>query len=739
MRITLTWLRIDARRRWASLVILGLLLALATTTVLSAVAGARRGDTAASRLLARTLPATVAMLPNQPGFDWARIRQLPEVESLTTFAVAGYVIDGYPIAGQGVGFPPADNDIMRTIERPVVLQGRIYDPRRADEAVVTSLFPAAHGKSVGDTITLDLPTPGQIDQGWDPEPGAPAKGPHVRVRIVGVVRSPWFSDAIRSSGGIVPSPALFTRYRVNFMGAANQNFINALVRLKAGAAGIPAFRADLARTTGRSDIDLLNNLVDFDGTFLRITAFEAACLLAFGLAALVAALFLLGQAVARYTSATVAELQLLRTPGITPRQAIAAACAGPFLAALAGTTLGVAGAIAVSRWMPIGAAALYEPSPGVDADWLVLGTGWVLAPLAVLAGSAVAAQLVLAAGRSSRPARRSALAFRFARAGLPVPAVVGTRFALESGRGRSAVPVRPALAGAVAGVLGVLATFTFTAGISDASANPARFGQTHQLEEFLGYNQIKIAPVSGLRAVARDRDVTGVNDARINVAYAGATSVTMYTYSPVGAKPLPVVLTSGRMPATATQVALAVGTAQQLGASVGSAIRLTGGTHPRTVTVTGIGFVPEGSHNGYASGGWVTPAGYDQVFRGARIPYKFRIAEVAVRPGADLAAVTRRLGRPGQFMPPQLPSQITEIRDVAVLPVVLSGFLVLLAAGAVGHALATAVRRRRHELAVLRALGLTRRQARLVIVTQATVLALAGLAAGIPLGLVLGR
>jgi ABC-type antimicrobial peptide transport system permease subunit len=60
-------------------------------------------------------------------------------------------------------------------------------------------------------------------------------------------------------------------------------------------------------------------------------------------------------------------------------------------------------------------------------------------------------------------------------------------------------------------------------------------------------------------------------------------------------------------------------------------------------------------------------------------------------------------------------------------------------AAAIGYALATAVSRRRHELAVLRALGMTRRQTRLAVSIQATVLALAGLAFGIPLGLALGR
>ena len=74
-----------------------------------------------------------------------------------------------------------------------------------------------------------------------------------------------------------------------------------------------------------------------------------------------------------------------------------------------------------------------------------------------------------------------------------------------------------------------------------------------------------------------------------------------------------------------------------------------------------------------------------------------------------------------------------------MLPLALAAFLTLLALAAVGHALSIGVRRRRHELAVLRALGLTRRQSRLVIATQASLLALIGLAFGIPLGVALGR
>ncbi len=262
MRIIAAWTRLEYQRRWRSLAALALLVALATATVLTAAAGARRGQTAFDRLWARTLPATVTVLPNQPGFDWSRIRALPEVSALTTFAVARFVMGGYPLAAQNTGFPPGDSQVFRTIERPVVLQGRLLNPNRVDEVDVTPLFPARYGKGVGDTLTLQLPSLRQ-GQEYDPSSGLPPRGPKIRARIVGVIRSPWFSDSPGSEGGVVPSPALMARYRANLVGIHGNGFINALVRLEGGTAAIPRFRADLARVTGRSDIDVWDNLASF--------------------------------------------------------------------------------------------------------------------------------------------------------------------------------------------------------------------------------------------------------------------------------------------------------------------------------------------------------------------------------------------------------------------------------------------------------------------------------------------
>jgi hypothetical protein len=743
MTVTAAWLRLELRRRWRSLTVLALLVAFATTVVLGSVAGARRGASATDRLLDRTLPATATVLPNQPGFDWNKIRALPGVAAVGTFLVSGLDADGVS-AEEGVQFPPADTESLRTIERPIVLAGRMFDMSRVDEVVVTARFPVSYHKGLGDTITLRLATPQEIDAA-----GAGADlqthGPVIKARIVGVIRSNWYSDAGGSKGSLIVSPAVFAAYPKNLIGTKGEVPINARVRMRGGEAALPKFRADLARVTGRSDIDMWNHM-DMARHAREVNDFEAKCLLAFGLAALVAALFLVGQSIARHSAATMADLGTLSAVGMTPRQAVVAAAAGPFLASIAGATLGAAGAWVTSAWSPIMAGSLYEPDPGLQADWLVLAPGWAAVPLLVLAGATVAAWLTLVSDRAALSPHRSAVALAAARAGLPVPVLVGARFAFEAGRGRSSVPVRPALLGAIAGVLGVLAAFTFSAGVADAAANPARFGQTHQLDGFFGFNGQDFGPTRPiLTAVAGDRDVAGVNDALIGAAQSGDVSVTTYTYAPVG-KPLPVVLDSGRMPATAGEAVLARTSADQLHADVGSTVKLTrsgGGLVP--VKVTGIGFVPEGPNNRYDHGAWLTPAGHDRFFSK---DFKFHVALIALRPGVSAEAVRPRLekaasaavgGQPVPFKAVQPPLQVAEIQDVRVLPVVLGAFLALLAIGAVGHALATAIRRRRHDVAVLRALGMTPGQSCGVVITQATLLAVVGIAFGAPVGLALGR
>lgn len=740
------WLRIDLRRRWRSLAALGLLIVLAGVIVVAFAAGARRGTSALPRLERVTRPATAAVLPNLPGFDWSRVEALPEVASVSTIAI-DYLLSVQGLPAGLVAFPPTNNAVLRSIEKPVVLAGRVFGPARADEVVVTAKFVADHHLGVGDTVILDLPTPRELAAGTGSGAGGSLTGPRLRMRIVGVIRSPWYSDPPDSAGGILLSPAVAARYPANIIGDSRGGHffspVNALVRLRGGEAAIPQLRRDIARLTKRSDIDILDLPSQYRDRQRQIT-FESRSLLALAAAAFVAALLLIGQALVRYTAASAAELQTLRALGMTPRQAVAAAAAGPALVALLSAMLAAAGAVLAARWFPIGTAAQFEPAPGPSVDWVVIAPALAAIPLLVGGGAMASAWAALGA---ARPPHRSVIAAAAGRADLATPVVVGVRFALESGRGRAAVPVRPALIGAIAGVLGIVAAFTFSHAVSDAVAHPERFGQTFQLVATTGFNGTDFGPTAKVIAgLDRLSTVTGVDNSRVAVATGPRDlgSVTLYEYS-AGPKPVSVVVTSGRMPRAPDEVLLASRTMSALHARVGGHVRLSGSRGSKLMTVTGLGLVPEGSHNSYADGGWVTRTGFADLFTG----FKYHEILVTLRPdargknaGAILAAQVEH-GQPKlrglEFDDAAVPVEVAELRDVRVLPVALGLFLALLAAGAVGHALASAVRRRSRDLAVLRALGTTRGQCRLIVVTQASVLALVGLVFGVPLGFIVGR
>jgi ABC-type lipoprotein release transport system permease subunit len=552
----------------------------------------------------------------------------------------------------------------------------------------------------------------------------------------------FHDEAGNFEGGLVPSPGLFTQYEPNLAGTTGSAVFNAVVRLRGGESDLATFKADLERISGRTDIDIMN-VAESARHHREVTAFEANALLMFAVAAGVAATFLVGQSVVRYAAATVADLQVLRAVGMAPGQLGWAAAAGPTVAALAGAALGVAGTVIASRWFPIGTASRLEPAPGFDADWTVLVLGGVGTPALVAMAAVGAAWVALrSTGHQARP-NRSAIVAAAVRAGAPVPAIVGARFALEPGRGRQAIPVRPALFGSILGVLGVVAAFTFSAGVNDASAHPERFGQSHQLIAFVGMDGEYFGPMDELLPVlANDPDVAAVNDTRIAVGEVSRVPVTLFTLE----APWEPVLTEGRAPDGPAEVALGPASAEAMGVTVGDIVSMTGTAGVRELTVTGLAFVPEAPHNDYVTGGWVTAAGYDQLFdpdSEVSPAFKFRIVFIALNPGAEPGVVagrlTEALGIPELIYHPEEPSPIAELRQVRTMPVFLGAFLSLLALGAVGHALATAVRKRRHDVAVLRAVGLTRTQSRAVVLTQATVLALIGLVVGIPLGVALGR
>lgn len=742
--MTAAWLRVELHRRWRTLVVLALLIGFAAVTVLTAVAGARRGDSAPQRLADASLPATVQVVPNEPGYDWDAVRAVPGVTAVGEMVFAAYELDGDLVDGP----VPADENVLSTVERPVVLEGRRADPDRPDEAVVTPGFVASYGHGVGDTVTLRLYRPEQLqaalmDFRGPAEAGepVPADGPAVPLRIVGVVRSHLITDVPGAPGWVIPTSAFYSTYSEYLLGG--EGTTSAVVRLAAGGSGVAEFKEALTQATGRTDVSVWNlaETMVFDQGIVDI---ETTALGVFAAAAGVAAVFLVGQAIARYAAAAVTELRVLRALGLSPRQVVVSATAGPVLAGVLGATAGVVGSVLASAWFPIGTAAQREPAPGIDVDWTVVALGWCGVVLGTGAAAALTAVLALRATRLASSPHRSAVAAAVARAGLPLPLVLGTGLALEPGRGTRAVPVRPALVGAVVGVAGTVAALTLAAGVDDARTNPVRYGQVHDLDATLDIDAATAAGALAARilaVLAADTEVAAVNDSRSAVAEAGSMTPMVYSFQPV-TEALPVVLDAGRMPAGTDEVALAPYTASALDVGVGDTVELTGTRAVRRLSVTGLAFVPEGPENYNIDGAWVSGAGFDQLFEGTA----YHVAHIALRDGADPAVAAERLGAAvdavatGVAVTPTLQrDHSVELQVIRAFPLYLAVFLTVLAVGAVGHALAVAVRRRRHDLAVLRALGLTAAQSRGAVVTQAVTIVLTGLVLGVPLGVAAGR
>jgi ABC-type lipoprotein release transport system permease subunit len=105
------------------------------------------------------------------------------------------------------------------------------------------------------------------------------------------------------------------------------------------------------------------------------------------------------------------------------------------------------------------------------------------------------------------------------------------------------------------------------------------------------------------------------------------------------------------------------------------------------------------------------------------------------------AAVTRAGCPPGICLltADQRPGEIRNYAGVRETPLALGLVLVALAVGTLAQVLLTSVRRRRRDLAVLKTLGLSRRQVQAVVAWQAVALAAAALALGLPLGMAAGR
>ena len=206
----------------------------------------------------------------------------------------------------------------------------------------------------------------------------------------------------------------------------------------------------------------------------------------------------------------------------------------------------------------------------------------------------------------------------------------------------------------------------------------------------------------------------------------------------------PFTVLSGRAPSSANEVLLGPSTSRALHRGVGDQIKLSAGTRaPVTMKIVGTGLLPQEPHSSFDQGAWVTPTAFNRI-TGASSASLLDAGDLRVvavfRPSATAKKAGERISTAAhvEVDPIVLPQDVILLRNVRTLPRNLAIFLVLLGIAALGHALVTAVRRRRHDIAVLRTLGFTPRQAALCIVAQASAIGMISLVIGVPIGIVVG-
>ena len=723
-------LRAELRARRRAWLVTALIAGLVGGLVLAAFAGAHRADSALDRLLAVTSPEDVSIskgfVLGNDDLDFDRIARLPQVVAVGRDRPLAALIrtrSGRQMYGghdrSVIPLASPDGSRLTPVGRVKLLAGRFPDPRRTDEIQADRKALAILGLDVGDTVRVRfiwrrLLGTEKVDFSADPERAA--VGPLAELRIVGVHARTGSDDW---SGQLRIPPGVYRAHG----GRALGSFLESLnVRLRRGAADVPAFRAAVDRIAGPGDFMFspaaadrakLQRSIHLQTRTLRFVA---------GFGAL-AALILLGQALARQAGQASREYPTLRTFGMTRGQLTAIGLVRAGIVATGAAAVAAAVAVALSPLTPIGHARDLEPQPGIVFDATVVAVGASAVFVAVLAAGALAAWRAAAGIDAARPGRTTPLA----RSGLPPAMLAGLRLAGGA--------VRPTLTGTIVAVAVAAVALTFAASLERLLTTPRLYGQNWDYE----------APFdpSDIPAVRAGKGIPGLPPGRwLSAAAAGTSSRLEVGGKLVGVDAyddlqghVPPAVVEGRAPTGPEEILLAPKTLDALDLAIGESVEVRRGARAASMRVVGVGVVPEGEWVQFGEGAALTFEGFKRVVPDA---IHFRV-HLRVAPGEGRAVGLGRLERQYDWPGPSRPSTIGDFGGIENLPALVAALLAATAAGALAHALVTSVRRRRRELAILKTLGFVRSQVMAAVAWQATMIAALALLVGLPLGVAFGR
>ena len=718
------------RRRRAATVLLVVLAGVSAAVPMALWSAANRTSRAIDDFIAVADVPDASLYICPPGFDEATsdpqacfehdpvreldvIRSMPEVDRASRFgfspAHGGTSPDRATWEQLGVAGIFDDIPDATLVGEPIVVAGQLPAIDAPDELAVTEATAEALDLHAGDDL-------------WLSSAFAPPDRQPSRSTVTGVVRTA--ADLLPLDLESVSGPPIFARRGwvaahadefPAFQGLAvwfdgtDQEAFTAAVRERLEGQVVHA--DDAFPTDERENIDLA---LDFE---TRAAVGIAA------LTSLVAA-FLVGQAVARQARSESGDSDALLALGMTRRQVMAAALLRWSPVALVAVLLALALALGASSLGPLGVARRGPWDRSIHVDHTVLLVG-VVALVALVLGAAVIA--------SRRGTVADADARRVA-AALPTAGPPGLRtgvaLALRSLSRRGSLPLLSAVGGtAVAMALvitaaGGLASFRLVLDETD------RFGVAwdalvESAPEDVG---TRLAAVPGVTSaswiVGEDADI------------GDDPAVWLQTLFPVdGVETTEPVIVDGQAPDDAHEIAIGARTRATSDAAIGTEIEVRTTATGRTATyeVVGVAMITDGFEPNVGHGAIVTPDGFARVSEAS----EFADVGVEVVDGAGREEALRHLDEilPSVQAPFPVPASLANAERISDLPLQLAIGAAALAAVTLGHALITSIRRNRQELAVYRVLGFTRGQVVGSVASQATVLAVAAVAIGVPVGI----
>jgi hypothetical protein len=281
-RAALFWARLDVRRRWRSLLLLGILVGVTAGFALSALVGARQTDSAVARLRQQTHASDAVVFPSQVGSfrpDWAALARRPEIADIGVWDLLFGSVDNQPGA---LLFGSDGGTYLSRVDKPVIVSGRPLDPTAADEVVVDENV--IEQQPLGSTFTFQPYGPTQTDTTGQPT------GPKITMHVVGVARD-LQEFLFVTQGQVLVSPGFLAKYGNQVLRLQNGD-----MTLRHGAADMSALRRDAGALLGGAPVlDLHADSRRIDTTL----AVERTALLLLAAAVALAGGILVAQALGR--------------------------------------------------------------------------------------------------------------------------------------------------------------------------------------------------------------------------------------------------------------------------------------------------------------------------------------------------------------------------------------------------------------------------------------------------------